>query len=594
MGIENLLNLVGGVALLLWGLHMVHSGIVRAFGGRIRRFLGNLLNTRLRAFLAGIGVTVVLQSSTATALMLASFSASGLVELAPALAVMLGANVGTTLIVQLLSFDSSAVAPLLLVVGMVAFKRGKRTIVRDLGRTAIGLGLMLLSLHSLLDTLALAEHAPVVQGLLAALTGEPVFALLIGAVLAWVAHSSVGIIMLTMSLAYSSLITGAAALAIVLGANLGSALNPLTEGTMSQNPAQRRMPVGNLINRILGCVLFLPLLGPVVELLKRIDSDPIRLIANFHTLFNLAMALAFIFALEPFARLLERLLPEVKAVDDPSVPRYLDENLTETPAIALACAARETMRMADLIDSMLESSMTAILSNDRKLVAEVRQKDNHVDRLHEAIKLYIVKITLGNLNDTEGRRAMEILSLAINLEHIGDIIDKNLMELAGKKIKRQLQFSSEGAAELREFHGIVRDNLQLAMTVFLSGDVQSARQLLYEKRRIRELEFSASESHMARLKEGRVASIETSSLHLDILRDLKRIHSHLCATAYPPLEAAGELRQTRLKTPQADSESGTAASTPHESARPPARSATAATEDHHNAGPGDLPRARRP
>lgn len=502
MGIKVLLDLVGGVALLLWGLHMVHSGIVRAFGSKIRRFLGSVLKNRFHALMAGIGVTAVLQSSTATALMLSSFSASGLVDLAPALAVMLGANVGTTLIVQLLSFDSSAIAPVLLVTGVVAFKRGSQTIVRDLGRVAIGLGLMLLSLHILLDSLAPAEHAPVVRELFSAMTGEPLLTLLIGAALTWAAHSSVATILLTMSLAYSNFVTPAAALALVLGANLGSALNPLVEGLGSENPAHRRMPLGNLLNRLVGCIIFLPLLTPVVSLLERIEPNPVRLAADFHTVFNVIMALAFIFLLGPFAKMLERLLPEIKTTADPAIPIYLDEGVIETPPVALACAARETMRVGDLIDSMLEQTMTAILTNDRKLVAEVCQKDNAVDRLHEAIKLYVIKITHDSLDETEGRRAMEVLSLAINLEHIGDIIDKNLMELASKKIKRQLRFSAEGAAELQEFHRIVRDNLKLAMTIFLSGDVKSARQLLDEKSRIRELEFSASENHNSEI-EGR-------------------------------------------------------------------------------------------
>lgn len=547
MGLKVLLNLVGGVALLLWGLHMVHSGIVRAFGARIRRFLGSVLKSRARAFMAGIGVTAILQSSTATALMLSSFSASGLVDLAPALAVMLGANVGTTLIVQLLSFDSSAVAPLLLVTGVVAFKRGTQTIVKDLGRVAIGLGLMLLSLHSLLSSLAPVEHAPVVRELFAAITGEPLLTLLIGAVLTWAAHSSVATILLTMSLASSGFVTPTAALALVLGANLGSALNPLMEGLASTNPAHRRLPVGNLINRLVGCIIFLPLLDPVVQLLQKIDPNPVRLAADFHTLFNVVMALAFLFPLGMFSTMLERLLPDVKAADDPSVPLYLDETAIETPTVALACAARETLRMGDIIDSMLQQTMTAILTNDRKLVAQVSEKDNTVDRLHEAIKLYVIKVTHEILDDAEGQRAMEILSLAINLEHIGDIIDKNLMDLASKKIKRQLRFSDEGASELQEFHHIVRDNLKLAMTIFLSGDVKLARQLLDEKSRIRELEFAAAENHMNRLREGRIESLETSSLHLDILRDLKRIHSHICSAAYPALEAAGELNKTRLK-----------------------------------------------
>ncbi len=550
MGVKVLLDLVGGVALLLWGLHMVHSGIVRAFGARIRHFLGSVLKSRFHAFTAGVGVTAVLQSSTATALMLSSFSASGLVDLVPALAVMLGANVGTTLIVQLLSFDSSAVAPLLLVTGVVAFKRGTQTIVKDLGRVAIGLGLMLLSLHSLLSSLAPVEHAPVVRELFSAITGEPLLTLLIGAVLTWAAHSSVATILLTMSLAYSGFVTPTAALALVLGANLGSALNPLMEGMGSTNPAHRRLPVGNLINRLVGCIIFLPLLDPVVQLLQKIDPNPVRLAADFHTLFNVVMALVFLFPLGMISTMLERLLPDVKAADDPSVPLYLDETAIETPTVALACASRETLRMGDIIDSMLQQTMTAILTNDRKLVAQVCEKDNTVDRLHEAIKLYVIKVTHESLDDAEGQRAMEILSLAINLEHIGDIIDKNLMDLASKKIKRQLRFSDEGAAELQEFHHIVRDNLKLAMTIFLSGDVKLARQLLDEKSRIRELEFAAAENHMNRLREGRIESLETSSLHLDILRDLKRIHSHICSAAYPALEAVGELNKTRLK-PQA-------------------------------------------
>ena len=547
MGVKVLLDLVGGVALLLWGLHMVHSGIVRAFGARIRHFLGSVLKSRFHAFTAGVGVTAILQSSTATALMLSSFSASGLVDLVPALAVMLGANVGTTLIVQLLSFDSSAVAPLLLVTGVVALKRGTQTIVKDLGRVAIGLGLMLLSLHSLLSSLAPVEHAPVVRELFAAITGEPLLTLLIGAVLTWAAHSSVATILLTMSLAYSGFVTPTAALALVLGANLGSALNPLMEGMGSTNPAHRRLPVGNLINRLVGCIIFLPLLDPVVQLLQKIDPNPVRLAADFHTLFNVVMALVFLFPLGMISTMLERLLPDVKAADDPSVPLYLDETAIETPTVALACASRETLRMGDIIDSMLQQTMTAILTNDRKLVAQVCEKDNTVDRLHEAIKLYVIKVTHESLDDAEGQRAMEILSLAINLEHIGDIIDKNLMDLASKKIKRQLRFSDEGAAELQEFHHIVRDNLKLAMTIFLSGDVKLARQLLDEKSRIRELEFAAAENHMNRLREGRIESLETSSLHLDILRDLKRIHSHICSAAYPALEAAGELNKTRLK-----------------------------------------------
>jgi phosphate:Na+ symporter len=550
MGQVVLLNLVGGIALLLWGLHMVQSGILRAFGGDLRRVLSIALKNRLAAFFAGLGVTALLQSSTATALMTATFLGDGLVGLVPALAIMLGANVGTTLIVQVFSFDVSAVAPILLAVGVIAFKNSMRTRIRDLGRVTIGIGLMLLSLHILLDTMAPAENAPNVRALLDAATGMPVLDVIFGAILAWAAHSSVAVVLLVMSLAYSNFITPVVAFALVLGANLGSAINPLVEGGGLKNPVARRLPLGNLINRVVGCVIVLPILHPVVDALSGFDSNPVRLVADFHSFFNLAMAAIFIGPLQVFARILEWLLPKPRSAIDPSTPAYLDAAAIGTPALALTCAARETLHMADLVETMFRQTIIALMTDDRKLVIEIEGMDNSVDKLHEAIKLYVMEITKESLADQEARRAMEIISFTINLEHIGDIIDKNLMELATKKIKNHLKFSKDGAEDLQAFHLRVVESMKLAFSVFISGDVIVARQLIEEKVAVREAERLAAENHFARLRDGLLASIETSSLHLDILRDFKRIHSHVCSVAYPVLEAIGDLRPSRLKVPR--------------------------------------------
>lgn len=549
MGSIVLLDLMGGVALLLWGMHMVHSGIIRAFGADLRRFLGIALRNRFSAFAMGLGVTTLLQSSTATGLLVTSFTAGGMVALAPALAVMLGANVGTTLIVQLLSFDISAAAPVLLVAGVIAFRRGARTRTRDLGRVAIGLGLMLLALHILLDSLAPAENAPTVRTLLQTVTGEPLINVLIAALLAWAAHSSVAVVILVMSLAYSNFVTPEASLALVLGANLGSAVNPLLEGGTAGNPATRRLPLGNLANRVVGCLLVLPLLHPIAGWLAALEPNPARQAADFHTAFNLAMAALFILPLDGIAWLLQRLLPERKQAVDPATPLYLDPTALDTPPLALTGAAREVLHMGDVVEAMLRQTMTAFRTDDRKLVGEIERMDDAVDKLHEAIKLYVTEITRASLEEQDARRAMEIIAFSINLEHIGDIIDKNLMELAAKKIKNRLKFSAEGEAELESFHQRVVDNLKLGLGIFMSGDVKIARQLLREKVQVREAERAAAESHFARLREGRPESIETSSLHLDVLRDLKRVHSHICSVAYPVLEAAGELQPSRLKEP---------------------------------------------
>jgi phosphate:Na+ symporter len=548
MGSMVLLDLMGGVALLLWGLHMVHSGILRAFGPDLRRLLSKALNDRFSAFSAGLGLTALLQSSTATALITSSFAAEGLVALVPALAIMLGANVGTTLIVQVLSFNITAVAPVLFILGLLAFRNGPRSRIKDLGRVSIGLGLMLLSLHILLDTLAPAENAPGVRVLMNAVTGDPVLCILIGATVTWAAHSSVATVLLIMSLAYAHFVTPAAAFALVLGANLGSAINPVFEGAKRENPASYRLPLGNLINRIVGIALVLPFLGPIAAHVQPLQPDLAKLTALFHIAFNVATAILFIGALDPLAKLLTRLLPDRVPEADPARPRYLDESALETPSLALADAARETLRMGDIVETMLRKVMAAMMENDRAQVVQVSRMDNAVDGLDEAIRLYLTKLTRGSLDEREGRRAMEIISFAINLEHIGDIVDKNLSELATKKIKRRFQFSGEGAEELSGFHRRIMDSLRIAFGIFMSGDAAEAHKLLAEKAALRNAELAATERHLERLREGRPESLETTSLHLDVLRDLKRIHSHICSVAYPVLEAAGQLEAYRHET----------------------------------------------
>jgi phosphate:Na+ symporter len=552
MGSTVILDLMGGVALLLWGLHMVHSGIVRAFGADLRRLLGIALQNRFRAFLAGAFVTALLQSSTATGLMAASFVTGGTVDLVPALAVMLGANVGTTLVVQVLSFNIAVLTPILLLTGVIAFKRGGRTWTRDLGRAAIGIGLMLLALHIFLGALTMTESSAAARALLSAITGQPMLCLLVAAAFTWAAHSSVAIVLVVMSLGAAQLISPTAVIAMVLGANIGSALNPLIEASQPGNPASRRLPVGNVLTRLVGCALVLPFLHQIAGALQQFEPNSARLAADFHTTFNIVLALVFIGPLDLVARMLTRWLPDQPKAADPATPVYLDSSAAGTPAVALVCAAREVLRTGDLIETMLRQAMTALLTNDRKLVAEISRMDDAVDSLNDAVKLYVTRMTRDSLDDRDGFRAMEIISFSINLEHVGDIIDKNLMDLASKKIRRGITFSKEGEADLVEFHQQVVDSLKLAVGIFMSGDMNIARQLIAAKTQLREREFAAAERYLARLREGTPETIESYSLDLDILRDLKRIHSHLCSAAYPVLERAGALQRSRLKDSAAD------------------------------------------
>ncbi len=282
-----LLDLAGSVALLLWGVHMVQTGIQRGFGADLRRWLGTTLGNRLAAFAAGLGVTAILQSSTATGLMVAGFAAGGAVALVPALAVMLGANVGTTLIVQALSFDVADVAPALILLGVILFRRGSAARTRDLGRVAIGLGLMLMALHRLVVLITPYEDMPSLRLILGALATVPLLDVLVAAGLTWAAHSSVAVVLLVMSFAAKGTVPPDAAFAMVLGANLGTAINPVLEGVSGDDPVARRLPLGNLLNRALGCVVALALLRRIGPLMVQFEPDPVRAVADFHTGFNL-------------------------------------------------------------------------------------------------------------------------------------------------------------------------------------------------------------------------------------------------------------------------------------------------------------------
>ncbi len=543
------MNLLGAVALLLWGMRMVRTGVTRAYGSSLRHSLGQHLDNRIAAFLAGLGVTAILQSSTATCLMTASFAARGLVAGSAALAVMLGADVGTTLVAQVFSLDISWLAPLFVVAGLIAFHAGRRKRTRDLGRLAIGLGLMLLALGLILSDSEPMRSSTAVRVVISSLAQEPVLAVLFAALLTWLAHSSLATVLLICSLVGTGAVTIELALPLVLGANLGGTIPPIT-ATLASSPQARRVALGNAVFKLVGVVAALPLLSLAGEAVAAIDNDPVRQVVNFHTAFNLALALVFLPLTHIVARAAERLLPDRTLAEDEAAPRYLDPSARAEPAVALACAARETLRMADTLDVMLGEAIEVLRNDDSDRLERITAMDDTVDRLYEAIKLYLTDVSREPLDEEESRRCAEIMSFMTNLEHIGDIIDKNLMELAAKKIKYQLHFSEEGFAEIEELHARVKDNLKLATSVFLSGDRQLARKLMMEKDHFRDLERRAAESHHERLKSGLRETIETSSLHLDILRDLKRINSHITSVAYPILEEAGELRQSRLRAPR--------------------------------------------
>ena len=542
---ETIINIVGGVALLLWGIRMVRTGITRSFGAGLRHALAASARNRVTGLTAGFGVTAILQSSTATALIVSSFAGQGMIAGVAALAIMLGADVGSTMIVQALSMDLEWLSPVLISAGVFLFLSTENSRRRAIARAFIGLGLMLLSLRLIAMGSLPFRESEAMAVLVGPLTHEPLLAIVFAAVLTWASHSSVAVILLIMSLAGMQVLNTQLALTMVLGANLGGAMAAVGL-TAKALPAVRRVPLGNLIMRLIGVFAVLPLVPYVQPYLAHLGDAPERLIANFHTGFNLALVAVFLPVLALVDRTARLIAPDRPASDDPGSPRYLDEGALDTPSVALTGATREALRMGDAVKSMLTSAGDVLRANDANLRKSVEAQDDVVDRLHEAIKLYLTRLTEEELDKAESQRSIEILSFTTNLEHVGDIIDKNLMELAGKKIKGHISFSEEGQAELEDFHDRILQNLDLALHVFVSGDEDTARRLLHEKTEIRDLERRYVENHFLRLGERRPDTLDSSSLHLDVLRDLKRVNSHLTSVAYPILERAGALIDSRL------------------------------------------------
>jgi len=543
---KHLLNLLAAIALLVWGTHLVRTGILRVFGANLRHILARSISNRYTAAISGLGVTALVQSSTATALIISAFVGQGLVTLPLALAVMLGADIGTSLMTVVFSFDLSWLSPLLIFVGVVMFVTRQQATLGRIGRVLIGLGLMLLALSLVSQSTGVLTKSPVVKALLASINSDLLLEITVGAVLAVVSYSSLAVVLLVATLAASGGVPIDLALGLVLGANLGSGL--LAVLTTAKSAIEvRQVPLGNLVFKILGVLIAAPLAGLWLRHVRPYVAEPATLVVLFHLSFNIVVAILFIGFTQVVARWVERWLPKPDKSRVAGRPHHLDPSALATPSLAISCAAREALHQADVVETMLVGMLTVIKSNDLQLAEDLRKLDDSVDELYSAIKYYLTKISRAELAEDESRRWTDIISFTINMEQVGDIVERILIDIEDKKIKKGRNFSDAGMAEICELHARLIDNLRLGMSVFLNGSVRDAQKLLEEKARFRDLERAYAATHLTRLSGNTMQSIETSSLHIDLISDLKRINSHICSIAYPILDSAGALAPSRLR-----------------------------------------------
>ncbi|WP_133622198.1 Na/Pi cotransporter family protein [Erwinia sp. LJJL01] len=529
-----LLNLLSAVALLVWGTHIVRTGVMRVYGADLRRVLSRSVAKKPMAFLAGIGVTALVQSSNATTMLVTSFVAQELVGLTPALVIILGADVGTALMARILTFDLSWLSPLFIFFGVVFFLGRKQTRAGQLGRASIGLGLILLALQLIVAAATPITQAAGVKVLFSSLTGDVMLDSLIGALFAIISYSSLAAVLLTATLTATGVISFKVALCLVIGANLGSGLLAMLNNSAS-NAAGKRVALGSLLFKFIGSLLVLPFIDSLAALLEKLPVNDEELVIFFHVFYNLIRCIIMVPFAEPMAGLCKRLIGDDTETDLRLKPRHLDPGSLDTPALALANAARETLRMGDVLEQML-TTFSKVVHGELREDREIRKLDDDVDVLYTAIKLYLAQMPKEDLPEEDSRRWAETIEMALNLEMAGDILERMSGDVADKSLAARRAFSQEGMKELDAQLELLTHNLRLSLSVFLSRDITSARRLRRSKHRFRITNRRYSHSHVDRLHQHNVQSIETSSLHLGLLGDMKRLNSLFCAVAYSVLE----------------------------------------------------------
>ena len=540
-----LIELVGAIALLLWGLRMVRTGMMRAYGSHLKRLARQNEGRLIPMLGSGFLFAILIQSSTATAIIVASFAGQNILSISSALIVILGADIGTAVAVILASQKITVLSPILLAIGIFGFLSTEKNKLRNLFRAIAGLGLILLAL-SMVNYIGtglanLQEFNTVMQ----VFVSQPFLMLLFGVVLTYLAHSSLAIVLLVVGFVQSGLLLTDAGLFLVLGANVGSGLLPVVANWKAKRNA--KIPVkANFLIRVLGVTAVFPFVGPLLAVLG--DSLPAYSTpAFFHLFLNIGVAIIGLVLLP----LIIKLVTNLESADSESAqaiePKNLDETAFSSPSKALACAKREALNMANITQIMLRNTLPVLKEGNDELRQEIAVMEDDVERLFNAIKIYIARIMREELTEEEAQRAMDLLSFTANMEHMSDIIEGSLMELAVKKANLGTQFSQQGLTEITALHEAVESTFELAINTFISEDSDLARMLFDAKASIRELESKSVTTHLERIGTGISQSIETSSLHLDIIRDLKRINSHLTSIAYPVLKASGKVPKTKWK-----------------------------------------------
>ena len=529
-----LLTILGGVALLLLGMQMAGEGLQQAAGSRLRAMVNTLTTTRLRGMLLGTAMTAIMQSSGATTVLLVSFVGAGLLSFEQTIAVILGANNGTTVTVQLIAFKVTDYALGLVALGFLLSKLARKSFLKHLGQAILGFGLIFLAIHLFGQTMAPLKDSPMVGDMMVALGRDIWLGVLLGALATAAVNSSAAIIGLTLVLAGHDVMPLSTALPLMLGANVGTCATSLIASIGAPLEAKRVAAVHALV-KVSGVLITVPLLEPFTRLVQLTAEDAPRQIAMGHTHFNVGLSLLFLPLAGPVAIAIKRFLPANPSEEVGFQIRYLDERILESPVLALGAANREVRRMADRVQIMMSEAMELFLKVDEEILDRLAKLESELDALTRAIVHYLANLSQNALTAEESRKAASILYIVNDLEHIGDALTK-LSMLGRKMIDLGLHFSPEGIQELLEMHQKVTTNLDMAIVAFMTTDRALAESVLETKPKIARMERDLRQAHLGRLWSGMIDTRNTSAIHLELINGWQRINDHAADIAMAVLE----------------------------------------------------------
>jgi phosphate:Na+ symporter len=531
-------GLVGGLALFLLGMDTMSRGLLRSAGDKMRSILGTLTNNRVAGLGLGAFVTMIIQSSSATNVMLVSFVNAGLMKFRQTLGVILGAALGTTITAQLIALRLTDFALLFIAAGFALHAMARREQIRFIGDSIMGFGILFFGMYIMSESmLPLRSYDPFIQLLLR--LEYPLLGILVGTLFTALIQSSSAFIGIMIILGMQGLISLEASIPLLFGANIGTAVTAFLASIKAGREA-RKVALAIAMFKVFGVLLFIWWIEPFARLIAGLSpanpggTDEIsmlaevvpRQIANAHTVYNVFVALLVLPFTGLIARLVDWMVPVKERPENTFRLHYLDESMLKTPVLALSLAKQETIRMAGVVHEMVSSVLPVFLEKDPAAIKDIEMKEAEVNFLRDHIKAYLLKMSRTGIREERVNESFQILYTVKELELMADVVSSSLVRKAGSWLTAGYSFSSEGKEELRQYHEKTCRQIKRAIGVFTDVNIDKALEMKQKYKQDRIIAFEFEKQHFERLKRENHDTMMSSNTHLEFMAMLRNISSH--------------------------------------------------------------------